>query len=84
MYIEDKSKGLIGPAGIGSSHLFENREVTYYRGREFASLLGTGIKANFLGFGCFGPSPIFFANIFIDLNYVCIKRIGPTAKWDSL
>ena len=47
MYIEDKSEGLVGPARIGRVTYSKTGKSVTYRGREFASLKGTGIKANF-------------------------------------
>jgi len=47
MYIEDKSEGLVGPARIGRVTYSKTGKSLTYRGREFASLRGTGNKANF-------------------------------------
>jgi len=47
MYIEDKSDGLVGPARIGRVTYSKTGKSLIYRGREFASLNGTGFKANF-------------------------------------
>ena len=47
MYIEDKSEGLVGPARIGRVTYSKTGKSLFYRGREFASLRGTGFKANF-------------------------------------
>jgi len=47
MYIEEKSDGLIGPARIGRVTYSKTGKSLTYRGREFASLRGRGIKANF-------------------------------------
>ena len=47
MYIEDKSKGLNGPARIGRVRLSKTGETLYYAGRTFAALRGSGLKANF-------------------------------------
>jgi hypothetical protein len=47
MYIEDKSEGLVGPARIGRVIYSKTGKSLTYRGREFASLRGTGNKANF-------------------------------------
>lgn len=47
MYIEDKSDGLVGPARIGRVTYSKTGKSFTYRGRQFGSLNGTGIKANF-------------------------------------
>ena len=47
MYIEDKSEGLVGPARIGRVTYSKTGKSLFNRGREFASLRGTGFKANF-------------------------------------
>lgn len=47
MYIEDKSDGLVGPARIGRVTYSKTGKSFTYRGRQFSSLNGTGIKANF-------------------------------------
>ena len=47
MYIEDKSDGLVGPARIGRVTYSKTGKSLTYRGRKFASLNGTGFKANF-------------------------------------
>jgi hypothetical protein len=47
MYIEDKSDGLVGPGRIGRVTYSKSGKSLTYRGRAFASLRGTGIKANF-------------------------------------
>ena len=47
MYIEEKSNELVGPARIGRVTYSKSGKSLTYGGREFASLNGTGIKANF-------------------------------------
>ena len=47
MYIEYKGEGIIGPARIGRVTYSKTGKTIYYRGREFASLNGSGFKANF-------------------------------------
>lgn len=47
MYIEYKGEGIIGPARIGRVTYSKTYKTIYYRGREFASLNGSGLKANF-------------------------------------
>lgn len=47
MYIEDKSEGLVGTARIGRVTYSKTGKTLTYRGREFCSLKGTGLKANF-------------------------------------
>ena len=47
MYIEDKSEGLVGPSRIGRVTYSKSGKSLTYQGREFSSLRGTGIKANF-------------------------------------
>ena len=47
MYIEDNSDGLVGPARIGRVTYSKTGKSLTYRGQQFASLNGTGIKANF-------------------------------------
>ncbi len=47
MYIEDKSKGLNGPARIGRVRLSKTGETLYYAGRAFEALRNSGLKANF-------------------------------------
>lgn len=47
MYLEDKSKGLNGPARIGRVRLSKTGETLYYAGRTFEALRGSGLKANF-------------------------------------
>ena len=47
MYLEDKSDGLIGPARIGRVTYSKTGKSLTYRGREFASLKGTGFKSNY-------------------------------------
>jgi hypothetical protein len=47
MYLEDKSKGLNGPARIGRVRLSKTGETLYYGGRTFEALRNSGLKANF-------------------------------------
>ena len=47
MYIEDKSRGLSGPARIGRVRLSKAGKSLYYRGQTFKSLKGDGFKANY-------------------------------------
>ncbi|MGR4866652.1 1-deoxy-D-xylulose-5-phosphate synthase [Caulobacter sp. LARHSG274] len=47
MYLEDKSKGLNGPARIGRVGLSKTGETLYYAGRTFEALRNSGLKANF-------------------------------------
>lgn len=47
MYLEDKSKGLNGPARIGRVRLSKTGETLYYAGRTFEALRNSGLKANF-------------------------------------
>ncbi len=47
MYIEDKSSGLCGPARIRRVTFSKTGKTTYYQGRTFQSLQGSGFKANF-------------------------------------
>ncbi|MFN0053716.1 MAG: 1-deoxy-D-xylulose-5-phosphate synthase [Planctomycetales bacterium] len=47
MYLEDKSRGLEGPARIGRVHLSKSGKTLYYRGRRFRSLKGVGFKSNY-------------------------------------
>lgn len=47
MYIEDKSRGLVGPARIGRVTFSKSGKTIYYRGRSFRSLKGAGSKANY-------------------------------------
>ena len=47
MYIEDKSKGLEGPARIGRVTFSKTGKSLRYAGREFQSLKGSGFKANY-------------------------------------
>jgi hypothetical protein len=48
MYIEDKSEGLVGAARIGRVTYSKTGKSLTYRGREFHSLKGAGLKANFV------------------------------------
>src|ERR1043166_5736679 len=47
MYIEDKSKGLSGPARIGRVTMTKLGKTIYYRGRTFRTLRGRGFKSNY-------------------------------------
>jgi hypothetical protein len=47
MYIEDKSRGLSGPARIGRVTFSKSGKSIYYGGRAFRSLNGSGFKANY-------------------------------------
>jgi hypothetical protein len=47
MYIEDKSRGLTGPARIGRVTFSKTGRTIYYRGRGFQKLGGHGFKANY-------------------------------------
>jgi hypothetical protein len=47
MYIEEKTADLAGPARIGRVTYSKTGKSLTYRGREFGSLRGTGVKANF-------------------------------------
>jgi hypothetical protein len=47
MYIEYKGDGLVGPARIGRVTYSKSGKSLTYREKEFGSLKGTGIKANF-------------------------------------
>ena len=47
MYIEKKAGDIVGPARIGRVTYSKTCKTLYYRGREFASLNGSGFKANF-------------------------------------
>ena len=47
MYLEDKSKGLNGPARIGRVGSSKTGETLYYAGRAFEALRNSGLKANF-------------------------------------
>ena len=47
MYIEGKSDGPVGPGRIGRVIYSKTGKSLTYRGRHFASLKGTGFKANF-------------------------------------
>src|SRR5436189_2723775 len=47
MYIEYKGDGLVGPARIGRVTYSKTGKSLKYRGKEFWSLKGTGLKANF-------------------------------------
>jgi hypothetical protein len=47
MYVEDKSKGVNGPARIGRVGSSKTGETLYYAGRSFEALRNSGLKANF-------------------------------------
>lgn len=47
MYIEDKSKGIYGPARIGRVTYSKTGKSLTYQGKEFESLKGHGFKANY-------------------------------------
>jgi hypothetical protein len=47
MFIEDKSRGLSGPARIGRVEYSKSGRTLHYGGREFRSLSGRGFKANY-------------------------------------
>ncbi len=47
MYIEDKSKGLSGPAHIGRVTFSKSGKSIRYKGKELQSLKGSGYKANY-------------------------------------
>lgn len=47
MYIEDKSKGLSGPARIGRVTFSKSGRTLYYGDQAFQSLKGEGYKANY-------------------------------------
>jgi hypothetical protein len=47
MYIEDKSRGLSGPARIGRVVYSKSGRTLRYGGREFRSLSGAGFKSNY-------------------------------------
>jgi hypothetical protein len=47
MYIEDKSAGVVGPAGIGRVTFSKRGKTLHYRDLSFQSLSGRGSKANF-------------------------------------
>jgi hypothetical protein len=47
MYIEDKSRGLDGPARIGRVTYSKSGRSISYRGRTFQTLGGSGFKANY-------------------------------------
>lgn len=47
MYIESKAEGLNGSARIGRVTFSKTGHTLYYRGRAFASLKGSGFKANY-------------------------------------
>jgi len=47
MYIEYKGGDIVGPARIGRVIYSKTGKTIYYGGREFASLNGSGFKANF-------------------------------------
>jgi len=47
MYIEYKGDGIVGPARIGRVTFSKTGKSLYYGGKEFASLNGSGFKANY-------------------------------------
>ena len=47
MYIEDKSRGLSGPARIGLVTYSKSGATLHYGGRKFRSLDGAGFKSNY-------------------------------------
>ncbi|MCC6795991.1 MAG: 1-deoxy-D-xylulose-5-phosphate synthase [Candidatus Hydrogenedentes bacterium] len=47
MYIECKDGGINGPARIGRVAFSRSGRTLYYGGRSFASLKGSGFKANY-------------------------------------
>jgi hypothetical protein len=47
MYIECKGDGISGPARIGRVTFSKSGKSLYYGGRRFASLDGSGFKANY-------------------------------------
>ena len=48
MYIEYKGEDIVGPARIGRVTYSKTGRTIYYQGRTFASLNGTGVKANWV------------------------------------
>ncbi|MDF1849875.1 MAG: hypothetical protein P1U85_03510 [Verrucomicrobiales bacterium] len=49
MWIEDKSdNGLAGPARIGRVTFSKTGRSVYYKGKRYASLAGSGYKANYI------------------------------------
>jgi hypothetical protein len=47
MYLENKSDGIVGPAGIGRVAILNSGKTLYYRGQRCSSLRGKGFKANY-------------------------------------
>lgn len=47
MYVENKSKGLSGPARIGRVKFSKTGRTLYYQDKSFQSLCGKGFKANY-------------------------------------
>lgn len=47
MYVEDKSKGINGPARIGRVVSSKSGETLHYAGQTFWALRHSGLKANF-------------------------------------
>jgi hypothetical protein len=47
MYVEDKSKGVNGPARIGRVGSSKSGETLHYAGQSFTALRHSGMKANF-------------------------------------
>src|SRR5689334_12842781 len=48
MYIEHKGESIVGPARIVRVTFSKTGRTLYYGGKEFASLNGSGFKANYL------------------------------------
>lgn len=51
MYIEDKSKGLVGDAVIGRVTFSKSGSSIHYKGRTFQTLAGHGFKSNYFEVG---------------------------------
>ena len=51
MYIERKDGDLVGTARIGRVSFSKSGKSLFYRGQEFGSLNGTGVKANYRSAG---------------------------------
>ncbi len=47
MYIEHKGDSISGPAQIGRVTFSKTGKTLYYKGKRFASLKGSGFKANY-------------------------------------
>ena len=93
MYIERKNGDLVGTARIGRVTFSKSCKSLFYQGREFGSLKGTGIKANYRSAGedywisgCKknGEDSLFPAVIQIDDDvreeYWCVIRNLPEKK----